>query len=130
MPKNLFDLVGVESVFTMIWVVVLSMLGGIAGYIRKLKQGFTKRFSVTELIGEMFVSSFVGIVTFFLCKSSGFEETLTAAIVGLSSHMGSRAIYIIEVLVRKKIGIAIDDKCATCEVLTGVKLRDRRINDK
>jgi uncharacterized membrane protein (DUF4010 family) len=126
MPKNFMDFIQADSIFTMAWVVVLSMLGGIAGYIRKLKQGMTKRFSVTELIGEMVVSAFVGIVTFFLCKSSGFEETLTAAIVGLSSHMGSRAIYIIEVLVRKKIGINIDDRCSTCEVMTGIQLRNRR----
>lgn len=129
MPQNnLFNLPP-DSIFTMIWVIALSTWGGIAGYIRKLRQGMTKRFSLTELIGEIVVSSFVGVITYFLCKSSNIDETITAAIVGVSSHMGSRAIYLIEILVRKKTGFDIDERCATCEVMTGEKTRNRRASD-
>lgn len=129
MPQNnLFNLPP-DSVFTMFWVLTLSTWGGIAGYVRKLKQGMTKRFSLTELIGEIVISSFVGVITYFLCKSSGFDETITAAIIGVSSHMGSRAIYLIEILVRKKSGLDIDERCATCEVMTGEKMRNRRGSD-
>jgi hypothetical protein len=108
---------------------MLSTWGGIAGYVRKLKQGMSKRFSVTELIGEIVVSSFVGVITYFLCKSSSIDETITAAIVGVSSHMGSRAIYLIEILIRKKTGLDIDERCATCEVMTGEKVINRRAGD-
>ena len=130
MPQNnLFNLPP-DSVFTMIWVLALSTWGGIAGYVRKIKQGKTKRFSLTELVGEIVISSFVGVITYFLCKSSGIDETITAAVVGVSSHMGSRAIYLIEILVRKKTGLDIDERCVTCEVMTGEKLRNRRMGDK
>jgi uncharacterized membrane protein (DUF4010 family) len=130
MPQNnLFNLPP-DSFFTMAWVLTLSTWGGVAGYVRKIKQGMTRRFSITELVGEIVVSSFVGIITYFLCKSSGIDETVTAAIVGVSSHMGSRAIYFLEVVIRKKTGLDVDDRCLTCEVMTGEKIRCRREGDK
>ena len=118
-----------DTVFTFLWVCALSMWGGVAGYIRKLRQGLTKGFSITELLGEIVVSSFVGIITFFLCQTSHLDQTITAALVGLSGHMGSRAIYLIELFVRKKLGVTVDDRCSTCEVTTGIVVRNRRSGD-
>ncbi len=129
MPENnLFNLPP-DSVFTACWVLIISMWGGVAGYIRKIKQGVTKRFSITELLGEIVVSSFVGVITYFLCKSSGIDGMISAAIIGLSGHMGSRAIYMIEVFMRKKAGLEIDERCAKCEVMTGEKMRNRRTGE-
>jgi hypothetical protein len=105
MLPNPFNL-NADSIMTFAWVCFLSMWGGIASYIRKIKQGITKKFSFYELIGEMVISSFVGVITFFLCQTSNLDQTITAALVGLSGHMGSRAIYFIELFLRKKLGIA------------------------
>lgn len=110
MPENNIFNLPPDSVFTAFWVLVLSTWGGIAGYVRKIKQGMTKRFSVTEMIGEIIISSFVGVITYFLCKSSGVDETVSAALVGLSGHMGSRAIYVIEVFLRKQVDINLENE--------------------
>lgn len=82
------------TLLTYCWVLILSISGGIAGYIRRFK--LQKSFSLVELIGELFISGFVGILTFFLCETANIQPIMSAAFVGISGHMGSRAIFMIE----------------------------------
>jgi len=84
------------TILTYSWVVILSMLGGASSFVLKLKEGKVRAFNITELIGDLVVSAFTGIITFYLCEFSGFEKTLTAALVGISGHMGGRAIHMFE----------------------------------
>jgi hypothetical protein len=84
------------SLLTYVWVFGLSLFGGMAGYFRKVKGGLISRFSLIELIGEMVISAFVGVVTFYLCEYAAIPSVLAAALIGISSHMGSRAIFIFE----------------------------------
>lgn len=58
--------------------------------------------NISELIGEMLVSSFVGLVTFWICKSYGVNEYLTAAGVAIAGHMGTRALFLAEQWIEKK----------------------------
>lgn len=87
---------------TYAWVLVLSLWGGISGYVRKIKGG-NSRFSLSELIGELCVSGFVGVLTFLLCESAQITPLLSAAFVGISGHMGSRSILILEKLLENKV---------------------------
>jgi len=80
---------------TYLWIILLSCWGGLSSYIRKIKKGHI-RFSITEVIGEMCVSAFVGILTFFLCEYASIPPVLSAALIGISAHMGSRAIFMAE----------------------------------
>lgn len=84
------------SFITYAWVLVLSMWGGSVSYYRKLRSNQDDRIRLMELIGELFTSGFVGIITFWLCEQSGIPQLDSAALVGITSHMGSRAIYIAE----------------------------------
>lgn len=90
------------EVMTYLWVVGLSAWGGIAGYVRKIKSGHC-RFSLSELVGEMFISGFVGIITFLLCQAAMINPVLSAALVGISGHMGSRAIMLIEKVIQEQV---------------------------
>ena len=80
------------SILTYIWVVGLSAWGGVVGYLRNVKNGVTHRFSLAELLGEITTSGFSGVLTFWLCEAANFNGLLTAALVGISGHMGSRAL--------------------------------------
>ena len=104
MPDKFID----YSTVTIIWVFILSLLGGVANYFRKVSGGVIKRFSIAELVGDLFISGFVGFITFLLCDSAGFDVKLTAAIVGISGHMGSRAIFLLERLINKKVNKIVD----------------------
>lgn len=84
------------TLVTYFWVLGISVFGGISAYIRKIRQGIISRFSLHELIGEMVISAFVGIVTFYLCEYAHIYGALSAALIAIASHMGSRAILIFE----------------------------------
>ena len=105
MPEKFID----YPFITILWVSSLAAMGGVSSYIRKVRDKTIKRFSIVELIGEIFISGFVGIVTFLLCDSAGFDPRITAAIVGVAGHMGSRAIFIIEHMINKKFNQVFDD---------------------
>jgi NhaP-type Na+/H+ or K+/H+ antiporter len=93
---------------TYAWVVALSAWGGVASYVRKIKDGKT-RFSVSELVGEVCISAFVGVVTFFICESAQFNQVIAAAFIGISGHMGSRAIFLAEKWFETRVKQKIDN---------------------
>lgn len=80
------------------WVVGLSLLGGFASFLRKMKSGHARAWNFTELLGEMTCAALTGIITYNLCVWQNFPPQLTAALVGISSHMGSRALFKLEAI--------------------------------
>lgn len=81
---------------TYAWVVLISVAGGVANFYRKMREGAARPFNLNEFIGECAISGFVGVITFWICKAGGVNEFLTAAAVGITGHMGSRAIFALE----------------------------------
>lgn len=92
------------SLITYVWVSMLSIWGGIVNWLRKRREGQTRPFNVNELIGEIITSAFAGMLTFWLCEAAGISPLITAALVGISGHMGSRAIYQMESWAETKLG--------------------------
>lgn len=92
------------SWITYCWVAGISMLGGFASFSRKVKEGKARAFNIIELIGELVTSAFTGLVTFFLCQAAGLGELWTIAFVGISGHMGTRAIFLMEKAFEKRFG--------------------------
>lgn len=90
------------SLLTYAWVFALSAWGGIVSWIRKRNNGETRPFNLTEFIGEIITSAFAGIITFYLCESAQIAPVITAALVAVSGHMGTRAIYFAEQLLERK----------------------------
>lgn len=115
-----------ENIYAYGWVVSWASCGGIASYIAKIKKGKC-RFSLAELFGEIFISGFVGMLTYFFCHSAGINDLLTSAFVGISGHMGSRAIFLFETILSKKIEklLSVDldriEASAEAEVRTELK---------
>lgn len=85
------------------WVVGVSLLGGVATFYQKVKRGQARWLNIGELIGELVTSSLAGLLTFWLCKSAGLNEWLTAAFVGIGGHMGSRTLFLMERLLERWI---------------------------
>lgn len=90
------------SLITYGWVFGLAILGGIVNFMRKIKQGSARAFNVVELIGEIVTSAFAGVLTFWLCENASISPLVTAALVGISGHMGSRALYLFEDFLKSK----------------------------
>jgi len=104
------------SLITYGWVMFLSMWGGVVSFREKVRKGVSKNFNLVELIGEISASAFVGILTFYLCEWSEINKLLEPAIIGISGHMGTRGIWMIEKILSKRIDAllssAIEEKAS------------------
>ncbi len=81
---------------TYLWVIALAAWGGAVSFIGKVKSGDARACNFVEFIGEIVTSGFVGVLTFWLCEAAGFMPLITAALVGITGHMGSRALFQME----------------------------------
>lgn len=93
------------SLLTYSWVFALAILGGIVNFMRKLQTGQARIFNVVELIGEIVTSAFAGCITFWLCENADISPLITAALVGISGHMGSRALFLFEDFLKSKFPV-------------------------
>jgi len=86
----------------------ISLWGGWASFVRKMKDGHARVWNVTELVGELVVSGFTGIVTAHLCDAAGAPNPLKYALVGIAAHMGSRALFKFESVLNARLNLPAD----------------------
>lgn len=102
------------QLITYAWVALLSLWGGAASYIRRVRLMDKPRYSAVEFIGEIVISIGVGLITFFLCEWANIDSMLSAAFIAVTSHMGSRALLVGEQVLERwfknKFGIADEPK--------------------
>jgi len=87
------------------WVLVIAFWGALANMIRRKKAGLLPRFSLAEFLGDMVIAGFIGVITFWICEASHVPQVLTAAAVGISGHLGTRGIMLLENVFIDKIGL-------------------------
>jgi hypothetical protein len=85
------------SMLTYTAILLLSTWGSIVNIINK------KEFKIMEALGEVFTSAFIGLLVFWLCEGADIVPLYTAALIGISSHMGSRGLFQLELILQKKI---------------------------
>lgn len=91
------------EVITYLWVVLLSLWGGSASYIRRVRSMEIPRYSFVEFIGEVVIAAGVGILTFFLCEWGNIDQMLSAVFIAITAHMGSRALLIAEQVLERYV---------------------------
>jgi NhaP-type Na+/H+ or K+/H+ antiporter len=87
----------------------IALLGGFAAWVRRVRRGETDMFNITALIGELAISAFAGLVTFWLCESFELSPLITAAAAGMAGHAGGNGITWFEKFgkryIEKKFGV-------------------------
>ena len=91
-----------SSISTWSWIVGLSLLGGLAAFVRKMRANHVRVWNFTELTGEIVISGLAGLVIANLCQWRDFPMPLTYALTGIGAHMGSRALFKLEALLEAK----------------------------
>ena len=84
-----------QIILANLWVFALAALAAITQIYQKVQSGHLV-FTWWRFFGEMITSAFVGVITFLICDAAGLEPVVSAAMVGVASHMGSRAIFLLE----------------------------------
>lgn len=86
--------------------ILVAALGGLVAFISKVRSGEARRFNFVEFAGDMFVSAVSGVFFYWLCRGFDINEWVTAAIVGMAGHAGSRALFMLEKWVEAKLNEA------------------------
>lgn len=74
----------------------IAIVGGVVGWIQKVKAGELPPWSMAQLIGEMVTSAFAGLLTFWALTAVGLDLNVTAAVTGMSGYAGSKALRLAE----------------------------------
>ncbi len=82
---------------------LVAALGGAVSFLQKVKAGEARAFNISEMVGEMVIASFAGMLTYWLCRYFTINEWLMAALVGMAGHAGSRAIFVMEKVAERKV---------------------------
>ena len=90
------------EIISWIWLVLITLLGGIAAFMRKMRDQHVRVWNFTELTGEIVISGLAGLVVANLCQWRDFPMPLTYALTGIGAHMGSRALFKLEALLDAK----------------------------
>ncbi len=89
---------------TAVYIVGLSLLGGLVSWIQKVRSNKIPPWSLLYLVGELCISAFAGFLCYLLCDSFGLSTKFTMCLVGVAGHMGARAIKAFETMAERKWG--------------------------
>lgn len=92
-----------SKVLPFIYVLIVSMWAGTAHTIGRVRKGELAKFSFVEWVADIVICSFIGMITYFICRYGKLDEFLTITFVSIASHMGTRAINLFEKLFIAKI---------------------------
>lgn len=81
---------GLSDIWPWITTVLLSAWGGAVQYAQRVRAG--EKFDWLMLALDLLISSFAGILTWLLCQSAEIYGPMSAVMIAVSGHMGTRAI--------------------------------------
>jgi peptidoglycan/LPS O-acetylase OafA/YrhL len=81
---------------TYTWVLVLSLWGGLVAHVRKYAENNVPANRIAAFIVDIAGSGLVGILVFFGCESVGVTGPAAVLAVGVSGHMGVKALFALE----------------------------------
>lgn len=79
---------------TYLWVVGVSLWGGIVSFFEKKGEPF----SWVRLFAHLSSASFAGMMTFYICQAGHVPEPLTGVFCGVAAHMGTPALLRMKVI--------------------------------
>jgi len=92
--------------FSTILVFIIGIWGAILNFSKReeLKRDIALRKKITLFILDLTTSGGFALLTFYGCLGYGITEPLAVAIAGIVGHQGTRAMYLLELIIAEKFG--------------------------
>lgn len=91
----------------------VAIFGGIVAWIRKVRTGDYPAWSLGQLVGEMTISAFAGLLVFWGGEYGGLPQLLTASLAGIAGMASSKFLTMAENfaqrVIEKRLGINAGD---------------------
>lgn len=81
----------------------IALMGGFAGWYRRVKRGDVEALNFAALVGELMISAFAGLLTFWVFEYFAFSPLITAAAAGMAGHAGGSGIAWMERLSKRYV---------------------------
>ena len=82
---------------TYMWVFVVSGWGGLVRFLNSMRdRKETAREAILTLITGLVTSTFVGVLTFWMCEMADFPPLATAVCIAVTGHAGAEALRAIQ----------------------------------
>lgn len=79
---------------TYLWVVGVSLWGGLVSFLEKKGEPF----SWVRLFAHLLSASFAGMMTYYICLAGGITGPMAGALSGVAAHMGTPALLRMKVI--------------------------------
>ena len=83
--------------------IVLATFGGLVKRMTELEKKPDKRASIQYYLAGSLMSTFVGIVVYFLCKNFNVPQLLTAGLTALAGYMGVPVLDLLSDIAKNRI---------------------------
>lgn len=74
----------------------VAIFGGVVSWYRKVRRGEIPSWGLGYLIGEMTLSAFAGLLTFWVCEYWGAPQILTACMAGINGLASAKILTVAE----------------------------------
>ncbi|MCL2321913.1 MAG: phage holin family protein [Oscillospiraceae bacterium] len=83
--------------------IALASFGGLVKRLSEIDKNIGMKITFWEYFTRSFISMFVGVVVYLLCKNFNVSQFLTASITALSGYAGIPVLELLSEIARKKI---------------------------
>lgn len=94
-------------------ILAIAMMGGFVRWYNAVRRGESAVYDLRILVGELFTSAFIGILTFWACEAMNVQPLVTAALAGMAGHAGVAGLLWAEKVMKqffeRKYGVASTD---------------------
>ncbi|BCX79294.1 phage holin family protein [Campylobacter sp. 19-13652] len=96
----------IDKLLTFLWVFSISAFAGITRRVRRLQGAsgndeLKKEGSWILFAADIVISGFIGMLTYYICVYANVPDSLMAVYIGVSAHMGTKALSLYEALFSK-----------------------------
>jgi len=83
--------------------IALASLGGLVKILSEVDKKFGMKMTISEYFTHSFISMFVGIVIYLLCKNFNISQFLAASITALAGYAGIPVIELLSDIAKKRL---------------------------